>query len=269
MSSFFASKFMGAALAVAATVAVATPASATVTTFATFAPVGSAANVIWNNAGSTTNALFNSTATGGSIVVAPRLVSFSFVNSGLAQYFTNAQASFTLNASETGNPAATVGGFIVQDGVGGSFSFKTTTAVTIGGTTYAIGSNLLSGTFGGTSIFGSRGGTTAGFTGDTAVGDSVFYTSDFLSFAGVNDSDFNIGLNVVTPALNAVPTSGTPTSALRTFRAVANGAFSTDPAATVTAAVPEPATWLMMILGFCGIGLGLRGRRNRIALTTA
>jgi hypothetical protein len=88
MSSVFASKFVGAALAVAAAVAVATPTSAAVTTFATFAPVGSAANVIWSNAGLTTSALFNSPATGRATVVAPRLVYFSLINIELAQYFT-------------------------------------------------------------------------------------------------------------------------------------------------------------------------------------
>lgn len=32
------------------------------------------------------------------------------------------------------------------------------------------------------------------------------------------------------------------------------------------AAVPEPATWAMMLLGFAGIGMAMRGRRNRAGL---
>ena len=41
------------------------------------------------------------------------------------------------------------------------------------------------------------------------------------------------------------------------------GTFSTDSAAAITAAVPEPASWVMLILGFFNIGAGLRGRRHR------
>ena len=37
--------------------------------------------------------------------------------------------------------------------------------------------------------------------------------------------------------------------------------FATD--AAVTAAVPEPATWAMMLLGFGGIGMTIRHRRSR------
>lgn len=37
--------------------------------------------------------------------------------------------------------------------------------------------------------------------------------------------------------------------------------FATD----ATAAVPEPATWAMMLLGFGAIGMAMRGRRRRLA----
>jgi hypothetical protein len=42
--------------------------------------------------------------------------------------------------------------------------------------------------------------------------------------------------------------------------------FSVDP--TITAAVPEPSTWAMMILGFAGVGFMAYRRRNRSAALT-
>jgi hypothetical protein len=36
---------------------------------------------------------------------------------------------------------------------------------------------------------------------------------------------------------------------------------------TLTAAVPEPSTWAMMILGFCGLGFLACRRRNAQALS--
>jgi PEP-CTERM motif-containing protein len=39
---------------------------------------------------------------------------------------------------------------------------------------------------------------------------------------------------------------------------------------TVTAAVPEPSTWAMMILGFCGLGfMAYRRKQNGVALSVA
>ena len=239
-------------------------------TFASFSPVGTSANVQWANsngaAATGTGGSFVSTATSSSSVAASRLVSFSFLDTRLAPYFTGINAAFTLNASvATGNAASFASGFLVQDSIGGSFSFKSVAPIVIGTTIYAAGANLLTGSFGGTAIAGQRRGTTALFAGSTDAGDTLVYTSDFLSFTNVSDSDFAISLGAVTPALNAAgPTGGTPTAALRTFRSVASGTFSTDPNPLITArgvpAVPEPATWVMMLAGFGLVGGTLRSR---------
>ena len=257
-------KIAAATLAAGTMFAIATPASAVITTFASFSPLGSAANVTWTNSGGA-----NANGTGGTIaqvptsnVIASRQVKFSFVGNSLTPFFSGATANFTLNASApSGNPAQSLGNFLLQDNIAGSFSFTTTAPVTIGITTYAAGSNLLTATFGGTAISGQRNGNTASFTGSTAAGDTLTYTSAFLSFSNVNDSAFSISLDSVLAALQAVPTNGTPTRALRNFRAVASGTFSTDPAPIVTA-IPEPAVWGLMIVGFGMVGFQAR-RRNR------
>jgi PEP-CTERM motif len=71
-----------------------------------------------------------------------------------------------------------------------------------------------------------------------------------ISFAGLDTSDF------------------VKNSAGFFFAAdVANPAGKTGPvgANTITAAVPEPSTWAMMILGFAGIGFMAYRRRNQAA----
>jgi len=41
------------------------------------------------------------------------------------------------------------------------------------------------------------------------------------------------------------------------------------PSAGQIAAVPEPSTWAMLIIGFCGLGFLARRRKNRLAPTAA
>jgi hypothetical protein len=42
-----------------------------------------------------------------------------------------------------------------------------------------------------------------------------------------------------------------------------------DTASTIAPAVPEPATWAMLLMGFAGIGfLGYQRRKNAIAART-
>ncbi len=261
-------KYGTATLAAAALFTAASPANAVITTFASFSPIGQSTNVYWENSNNVnqqgTSATFVSTATANTTAFAPRLVSFSFLLPLLSTFTTGVTAEFRLNSGVTNTPAQVGFGQIGQVGIGGSFSFRTIAPLVVGTNTFAAGSNLLTGTFGGTSLTGARGSTSASFNGSTAVGDTLTYTSDFLSFANVNDSDFAISLSAVTGVLNAVPTNTTPTAALRTFRAVASGTFSTDPAPIVTS-VPEPAVWGLMIVGFAMVGLQTRRRVRSVA----
>jgi len=47
---------------------------------------------------------------------------------------------------------------------------------------------------------------------------------------------------------------------------LAQGGFSIGAPVVIAAAVPEPSTWAMMILGFFGVGFMAYRRRNQAAL---
>lgn len=241
---------------------VAAPAAAVVTTFASFSPLAGGANVRFVNAASNRNAVFYTTATANGNTAGTRNVNFSFLQPSIAPFVTNVTARFTLNGTVTNTVATVSGSTITQHNVTGSFSFLTSAPITIGGTTYAAGANLLSGTFTQAQISGTRNGTSAGFSASTPAS-TITYTSDFLTFVPNSNYDFAISLTSITPALNALPTNAAPTRALRTFRAVAGGTFSADPAPIPN--VPEPAVWAQLIAGFAMIGLAARRRKASLA----
>ncbi len=245
----------------------ATPAAA-VTTFAQYQAIGSGANLRWQNSSGTANGTGGSlytTATSTANSAGSRLVSFSFLQPQFAGVVSNVDAVFTLNATvATGNPADLLGGFLVQEPLVGSFSFISTTAITLNTTTFAAGSNLLSGTFTNGAISGQRNGTSGSVGGSTGSGSVITYTSDFLDFSETVDRDFSLSLTSIASPLQASPTNGTPTRALRTFRALSTGTFSSDPAPIVTA-VPEPTTWALMVLGFGMVGFAARRRSTTVA----
>jgi hypothetical protein len=249
-----------AAIAIASIVAA--PASAVVTTFASFSPIGSGANVRFVNAASNTNAVFYSTATANATVAGARNVNFSLLQSSINPFVNNVTAKFSLSGIVTNTAATVAGTTITQSNISGSFSFLSTAAITIGSTTFAAGSNLLSGTFTNGAILGTRNTTGGSFSGSTPSS-AINYSSDFLTFVPNSSYDFSMSLTSISPALNALLTNAAPTRALRTFRAVVGGSFSSDPAPTV--AVPEPAIWLQLIAGFGLVGVAARRRKVAIA----
>lgn len=255
-------KISGLALAGAlALVSVAAPASATITTFAQYSAVGSDANLYWKNSADpattgSSGSLYTIAANG--TAPATRAVTFEFLQTQLAVLGPIA-ANFTFNATASGNALA-FGGFVFQNGLVGSFSFTNVNALTLGSKTFAAGSNLLTATFNDTSISGQRNGTFAGVGGSSGSGATITYTSDFLDFSSTISRDFALSVSSVNAPLNATPTNTTPTAALRTFKGLSTGSFSSDPAPIITA-VPEPASWALMIAGFGMVGLATRRRR--------
>lgn len=246
--------------AAAAALALASPAAAVVITFASFSPIGGGANIRFVNAAGNSNAIFYTTATASSTVAGSRDVNFSLLQPGINAYVNNVTAKFTMAGTVTNTAATILGPNIVQSNLTGSFSFLTTAPIVIGSTVFATGSNLLSGTFSQAYISGGRGSTSGGLFAATPSAPLV-YTSDFLTFIGGSNFDMAISLTSINPALNALPTAGTPTRALRTFRAVASGQFSSDPAPLVPT-IPEPAVWLQLIAGFSLVGLATRRRKQ-------
>lgn len=263
-------KIAGLALAAAA---IAAPASAVVTTFASFSPSGNGANFRWvissNNAAGnfSRNATFYSTATATANAPGSRVVNFSFLQPSIASYVTNVAATFTMNGTVTNTIATVSGTTLTQTNVAGSFSFISRAPITIGNTTFATGSNLLSGTFTSAQISGDRNGSSAGFSASTPAA-TIIYTSDFLSFVGGSNFDFANSLTSIAPLFNATASNNgvinAPNKALRTFRALVGGQFSSDPA-PITPTIPEPAVWAQLIAGFAMVGLAARRRKASVA----
>lgn len=228
----------------------------------TFASNGAGTPVYFQNGADTggsasTGALFSVSAPGnttpGSVVT-----SFSFTNIGIGGLVTNVPATFTLNAT-TSSPALNVGSF-QQSGFSGSFSFTNNAAIQIGDTVYAQASNLLTATFTNANVLVSRQGTNGSFTSFNLP---ATFTSDFVDFGGLSNGEFAFSLSGISPILTA---PDFPDS-LNSFAATSGGSFASDPAPTPTAtiaAVPEPATWAMLIAGFGMAGLGVR-RAKRLA----
>jgi PEP-CTERM motif len=244
---------MSAAFTVAAAVTP-TSASAVVTTFATVTTDSRSSNTLWTQAGSGGTLVSTSTDTATSSGVAA--VRFTFINTPALAAISNISALFQINAgAPAGNPASSSGAFLVQGGLNGSFSFINTSVIVVGSTVFAAGSNLLSGTFSGGTITGLTNGKAAQLTGA-----SIAYTSDFIDLTGVTSSSFAISLDNATPSINA--TTG---NALDGFRARASGAFSAD--GLTVSAVPEPDSWMMMIVGFGLAGTMLRRPRLAAAMT--
>lgn len=257
------SKALAGAVVVAAILSAA-PAAAVITTFAQYQAIGVKGQTYFKNNGTTASngsgGAIYTTSTPTSTTPGSRLVNFSFLQPSIAPFVTNVTASYTLFASVANAPAQLNGGFLVQPGLSGSFSFLTTSAIVIGGTSYAAGSNLLTGVFTQAAIFGPVNGTSGSLSASTSGGSSITYSSDFLSFDPTVERDFAISLTSITSPL----ARASSTKALRTFRAFSSGSFSSDPAPLVLA-VPEPQVWGLMIVGFGLVGVQVR-RRARQAI---
>jgi hypothetical protein len=126
-------------------------------------------------------------------------------------------------------------------------SFSTTGAPYNGTITFlrqSDNANLLTVTFTNASLSGD--GTAASFLDGT----NVTFTSAFLDFSNADLENFSLGFSQLTDEFGSAA-----------WTADSVGTFAAEGVEGPGGEVPEPATWLMMILGFGGAGAALRRRR--------
>jgi hypothetical protein len=98
------------------------------------------------------------------------------------------------------------------------------------------------------------------------------------AFAGTDINAATTFLSITVDNVASTPSGQLLTNVKDQFNALNGGqadagfptaGFWTASFPTVTAAVPEPSTWAMMILGFCGLGFMTYRRRNQSAALAA
>ncbi|GGI90585.1 hypothetical protein GCM10007973_28610 [Polymorphobacter multimanifer] len=238
------SKILGLGL-LAAGIAAA-PASA-LTTFASISPATTSLNVRFVGDNGTSRLFTTTSATDNAASGVP--VFFTLALDGVPAALQSVNARFTLDASMPSGVVNNAGAFSLL-GATGNFSILANNPITANGIT---GFNLLSAVFTGGSVNGTVGSSAGSFGSSTEGGGTITYTSDFLSFDQISNSDFSLALTAVT---NAFSTNG---NRVNDFRATIGGQFSSEP---LPSFVPEPGTWAMLILGFGLVGVSARRRRN-------
>jgi len=136
------------------------------------------------------------------------------------------------------------------------------------------GTDLLTTTASSGELSGRIGTRTLNFNGDTALGDSVNYQSDFLNFANTIEQDFSFSFSSLTrttgtPAGGPLSVQLTGTTAtgkgnFNPFTTSGTGTFDSDPAPLNPS--PEPAPVAAFLIGGMGLALlAFRGRKaNRL-----
>lgn len=116
--------------------------------------------------------------------------------------------------------------------------------------------------------FNNLAGTFTGAGGTTNVASNVNFGSSFFAPIIVNATGFGPGIFSGPDLFNGSRT--TPIFNLGIFQLnQTTGVGGTLTISQVQAAVPEPATWAMMILGFGIIGFGLRRRKQNVNVNYA
>jgi hypothetical protein len=195
-------------------------------------------------------AAFNTTATPvGGLGAAD--IRFSLVGSSVP-------LSVVANFLLTGNTVDAIGvnsGPYTQEIDSLSFNITARTAFCWTTICFNVGDSLLSGTVLNSTITGTLGVTNALFSGATASGSTISYSSPLISFNPGSQHSFNFDL------LNMSRSIGQSATALGSFRSTISGTFSTDQGAAAFN-VPEPGTWALMIIGMGLVGVARRRRRN-------
>jgi len=162
--------------------------------------------------------------------------------------------------------------FTPSHGFSGSLSFTATTPIyALNAAGHAVGpalTNLLTINFTNAVFTGTSQGLTMGLAASTPAS-TISFTSDFRTFNRADwltNFDFAIAGNAASVAItralvDPTLTNVTGTRTLNSFRSNATGTFAAS-------AVPESATWMMMIMGFAAVGLARRADVRRFARVT-
>lgn len=172
-------------------------------------------------------------------------------------------ATLTLTSSTTKLVTPAGGGIVASQAIDGSGAVKTDVLKITRDAAASEGNgartNLLTMTFTG-NLIGVVGGVTPDLFGDTALGNTVTYSSDFLNFSGATEEDFNLALSSWDPLVT--PPAGLGINAdgyFNSANAAGAGTFDFQGAATV---IPEPNS--AGLAAFAGVLLVLGcGRRSR------
>jgi hypothetical protein len=171
-------------------------------------------------------------------------------------------ATFSFTGTGTGFAENVAGPLWAQAFDTGTLSFTAVNAISFNGNNIAAGGNILTLSFNG----GEMSGLVPGASGGVAVsvpGDGFFnVSSDFIDFPPVRMTDFALTLGNIVPGLQF------PEDGLGGFNGGRFANFTARGSGDLTAAVPEPGTWSMMLAGFGLVGLARR-RSNRPATVAA
>jgi len=199
----------------------------------------------------TANRIYTQTGNGTSPVWVD--ASVTFANAALNTALGTLPVEMKLSAYTTGAAANVFGTFVQElsssNQSAGTFEVRTKNAVTVGQTDYAAQSNVFTATFHGGAIVGS--GTSGSLAANTSGGATFSnVSSDFMTFPNSTEYDLNLVLSSLSAAFGRTNAQ----SSLNDFRAKANGSFSSDAPGVVSAVVPEPESWAMLIVGFGLVG---------------
>lgn len=179
-------------------------------------------------------------------------------------------ALFTLSATSTSAPTLDNGTF--SQLFSGTLSFTRTAPLYkldyLGHATTTALTNLLSISFTNAVLTGSANGVTIGLAAGTPDS-TINFTSDFRQFTKTDwltNFDFAIAGNSASVAIaralvDPTLTNVTGTRSLNSFRVSTTGTFAAS-------AVPESATWMMMIMGFAAVGVARRTDVRKLARVT-
>jgi hypothetical protein len=227
--------FGKAAFACAIAVAIVAPASAS-TTFAQFAQI------------STPSTIFSYQ----NVTSGPTVATLTRVDGGGAYLFADLGAlsfpaitTVDLNATATALP--TIGTMTTTQLFSGTLSFTLNTAqLGLSG----LSTNALTVTFTDAALKATNGTSAPTLQADVNAGSTIVYSSGFADLSGLTGQNFSLSFSGGTAALDAVG------GRLPDFLASGSGTFAAD------GAVPEPASWAMMLGGFGMMGTVLRSRRK-------